>query len=189
MNLKQLQSLTESIAVPVKELLDKIDHGFSWMFQARSLRPSGHVARRSRATSKPFDPCADRADPSVGHAVPRAVRAGPALSASRKAPAEDLDSEHFIKTLEALTRAPSCIQWSKFEVFTNGENFYEAELAAIRQAKKSINLEAYIFAEGRDHATSSSRRWPSARGPACRSTCSIDAIGACRLTKGYFQAS
>ena len=62
-------------------------------------------------------------------------------------PAAPLDSEEFIYQLEALTDAKAnrrnCI-----EVLTNGEVYYEAELAAIRAAKKSVNLEAYIFQKG-----------------------------------------
>jgi cardiolipin synthase A/B len=38
---------------------------------------------------------------------------------------------------------------SKIDVLTNGEVFYQAELQAIRAAKKSITLEAYIFQKGR----------------------------------------
>src|SRR4051812_28270431 len=57
-----------------------------------------------------------------------------------KAPAEDLTSAHFIQTLEALTQSPER-DAGKTEVFTNGDHFYEAELTAIQQAKKSINLE------------------------------------------------
>ena len=33
-------------------------------------------------------------------------------------------------------------------MLTNGDVFYEAELAAIRAATDSINMEAYIFAKG-----------------------------------------
>lgn len=62
-------------------------------------------------------------------------------------PSAPLDSEEFICQLEALTDAKAnrrnCI-----EVLTNGEVYYEAELAAIRAAKKSVNLEAYIFQKG-----------------------------------------
>ncbi|HEU5402732.1 MAG TPA: phospholipase D-like domain-containing protein, partial [Terriglobales bacterium] len=35
-----------------------------------------------------------------------------------------------------------------FEVLTNGERFYEAMLASIRQAEHSVNLECYIFQRG-----------------------------------------
>jgi phosphatidylserine/phosphatidylglycerophosphate/cardiolipin synthase-like enzyme len=37
---------------------------------------------------------------------------------------------------------------NQIEVFPNGENFYEAELASLRQAQRSINIEAYIFHRG-----------------------------------------
>ena len=37
---------------------------------------------------------------------------------------------------------------TRIEVLTNGEVYYEAELAAIREARHSVNLEAYIFWEG-----------------------------------------
>src|SRR5262245_36644940 len=57
-----------------------------------------------------------------------------------KAPAERLDSERFVKTLEALTGA-HLHHASSLEVLTNGENYYPAELTAIKAAKRSINLE------------------------------------------------
>jgi cardiolipin synthase len=37
---------------------------------------------------------------------------------------------------------------SAFEVLTNGERLYEAELAAIRSARSHVCLEAYIFQKG-----------------------------------------
>src|SRR6476660_779502 len=55
-----------------------------------------------------------------------------------KAPAEDLSSAHFIQTLEALTQSTER-DAARTEVFTNGDNFYEAQLAAMKGAKKSIN--------------------------------------------------
>jgi phosphatidylserine/phosphatidylglycerophosphate/cardiolipin synthase-like enzyme len=58
-----------------------------------------------------------------------------------------LDSEEFLGTLEALTDAKVNRRvW--LDVFTNGEGFYQAELQAIRNAKRSVNLEAYIFQTG-----------------------------------------
>lgn len=62
--------------------------------------------------------------------------------------APEIDSERFLKTLEALTDAQVNHQTS-VTVLTNGEQFYEAELSAIAGAKRSINLEAYIFQKGR----------------------------------------
>jgi cardiolipin synthase len=64
------------------------------------------------------------------------------------APAAPLESEEFIRMLSALTNA-TLTSGNNVEVLTNGELFYEAELEAIRDAKKNINLEAYIFQKGR----------------------------------------
>jgi cardiolipin synthase A/B len=61
--------------------------------------------------------------------------------------AESLTSDEFLWNLEAITDS-KVNRSNKLRVFTNGNNFYEAELEAIRSAKKNINLEAYIFQEG-----------------------------------------
>ncbi len=61
--------------------------------------------------------------------------------------APPIDSEDFLRTLEALTDA-QVNHGTTVQVLTNGENFYEAELDCIRQARRSINLEAYIFQRG-----------------------------------------
>ena len=66
------------------------------------------------------------------------------VSASKS---ESLDSPEFLYGLEALTDA-KINRHTKLEVFTNGENFYPAELEAIRAARQSVNLEAYIFKRG-----------------------------------------
>lgn len=58
-----------------------------------------------------------------------------------------LDSEEFLRTLEAITDA-KVQRCSRIEVLTNADVYYEAELEAIRAAKKSVNLEAYIFQKG-----------------------------------------
>jgi cardiolipin synthase len=58
-----------------------------------------------------------------------------------------LDSEEFLRTLEAITDA-KVQRKSSIEVLTNADVYYEAELAAIRVAQKSVNLEAYIFQKG-----------------------------------------
>ena len=58
-----------------------------------------------------------------------------------------IDSEAFLRTIEALTDA-QVNHDSLLTVHTNGEQFYEAELEAIRKAHRSINLEAYIFQKG-----------------------------------------
>lgn len=58
-----------------------------------------------------------------------------------------LDSPEFLRMLEAITdsRVNDC---THVEVLTNGEVYYEAELQAIRAARHSVNLEAYIFQKG-----------------------------------------
>jgi len=60
---------------------------------------------------------------------------------------ESVSSDQFLWNLEAISDA-KLNHCNKVEVFTNGDHFYEAELQAISQAKKNINIEAYIFEEG-----------------------------------------
>lgn len=62
-------------------------------------------------------------------------------------PSAPLDSPDFLRMLEALTDA-KVHRRSRFEVLTNGEVYYEAELEAIRAARHHVNLEAYIFKKG-----------------------------------------
>src|SRR5919201_996577 len=62
-------------------------------------------------------------------------------------PPDSLESEDFLHMLEALTDA-QIRRCNQIEVLTNGENYYEAELEAIRAARQSVNLEAYIFQKG-----------------------------------------
>src|SRR5687768_8695522 len=59
-----------------------------------------------------------------------------------------LDSDDFLRILAMLADAAVCRN-TKIEVLTNGEVFYEAELEAIRGARRSITLEAYIFQKGK----------------------------------------
>jgi len=61
--------------------------------------------------------------------------------------ADETDQEAFFRMLEAV--ADSRLQrFNRIEVLSNGETFYPAELEAMRQAKQSIDLEAYIFEKG-----------------------------------------
>ena len=57
------------------------------------------------------------------------------------------DSERFLEIIEALTDA-ELNRTGNLQVLTNGDEFYPAELAAIRGASRSVNLEAYIFQKG-----------------------------------------
>ena len=63
-------------------------------------------------------------------------------------PSAGLDSKEFLRVLEALTDAKVRTSTS-IDVLPNGENFYPAELEAIKNARHTINLEAYIFKRGR----------------------------------------
>ena len=66
----------------------------------------------------------------------------------RAAPSVPIDSEDFVRMLGALADA-QVHSHNRVEVLTNGEVFYEAELEAIRRARHSINIEAYIFQKGK----------------------------------------
>ena len=57
------------------------------------------------------------------------------------------DTEEFLHSLESLADAVQNRRGC-YEVYTDGPAFYAAELAAIRAAQHSINLEAYIFQRG-----------------------------------------
>lgn len=63
-----------------------------------------------------------------------------------RAPAR-LDSPRFLRMLGALVDA-GVHHGTRIEVLTNGEVYYEAELEAIAAARRSVNLEAYIFRKG-----------------------------------------
>jgi cardiolipin synthase len=57
------------------------------------------------------------------------------------------DSERFLQVLEALSDA-QVNRTGSLDVLTNGPSFYPAELDAIRNASRSVNIEAYIFHKG-----------------------------------------
>jgi cardiolipin synthase len=60
---------------------------------------------------------------------------------------EPLETEDFLCVLEAITDS-KIHRHGRVEVLTNGEVFYESELEAIRAARESVNIEAYIFQRG-----------------------------------------
>ncbi len=57
-----------------------------------------------------------------------------------------LDSEEFVRFLSIVSSGT--VRRSRITRLRNGEEFYPAELAAIRAAKRSINVEFYEFKEG-----------------------------------------
>jgi cardiolipin synthase A/B len=62
-------------------------------------------------------------------------------------PGDPLNSEQYLHTLEALTSA-QLSEGNRLEVLTDGRNYYPAQIEAIRQATRTIHLEAYIFLDG-----------------------------------------
>ena len=97
----------------------------------------------------------------------------------------DLDSEGFLRVVEAITdaqvRRPSTV-----EVLTNGEVYFEAELEAISKAERSVNLEAYIFQRGEV-----ARRFVSALAERARAGVEVrlvlDAVGSFASWDSYFK--
>jgi cardiolipin synthase len=59
----------------------------------------------------------------------------------------DATSDHFIHVLESTCQT-HLEHGNRVEVFTNGDAFYPAMLDAIRHARETVNMEAYIFKKG-----------------------------------------
>ena len=99
---------------------------------------------------------------------------------------DPLHSSDFFWLIEALTDA-KLNDRTMVEVLANGENFYPAELEAIRGAEKSVNLEAYIFSKGRvaqsfvDELTKAAKR-------GVRVNVVIDSLGSFSTREFYFRA-
>jgi cardiolipin synthase len=102
-----------------------------------------------------------------------------------KPPSSPLDSDMFERILATLADS-NLHKASKIEVLTNGESYYEAQLEAIRQAKRSINLEAYIFQKGEV-----TRRFVEAMTERARAGVKVnlvlDAIGSFATWNSYFK--
>jgi cardiolipin synthase A/B len=99
-------------------------------------------------------------------------------------PADPLDSEGFRRLLASLAGSHSH-DGCRMEVLTNGEVFYEAELQAIREARHSVNLEAYIFGKGKvTHRFLDALTERAAAGVRCNVV--LDAIGAFATWERYF---
>jgi cardiolipin synthase len=63
-------------------------------------------------------------------------------------PQGSVDAQTFLNELEPLVSS-KITRGNRIEVIENGENFYKAELGAMRRASRSINIEAYIFHKGK----------------------------------------
>src|SRR5690242_6479940 len=100
-------------------------------------------------------------------------------------PDGSVDSDEFARQLEAITDT-KLQHAGPIDVLANGENFYEAELEAIHNAKNNVNLEAYIFHRGKI-----AQRFIDALAERARAGVQvrmvIDALGSFRTPKHYFQ--
>ena len=73
----------------------------------------------------------------------------PGLHYSLATPQKDsIESKAFVNELKSVTNS-RITNNDRIQVLENGENFYAAELDAMRHAQHSIDLEAYIFHKGR----------------------------------------
>ncbi len=93
------------------------------------------------------------------------------------------DSDRFLQVLEALTDA-QVNRTGSLEVLTNGPSFYPAMLEAIRGAKQSVNIEAYIFQKGKIADQYVSALAERARA-GVKVNLVIDAIGSAGTTNRY----
>jgi len=96
-----------------------------------------------------------------------------------------IGTDNFMRMLEALSDAQ--FDWhSSVEALPNGENFYAAELEAIRNAKRSVNLEAYIMHRGKV-----AQQFVDALAERARAGVKVnvvlDGVGSFSTHKAYFQ--
>ena len=95
------------------------------------------------------------------------------------------DSSDFLRIIAAVSDA-QIYEGIRVEVLTNGEVYYDAELDAIRQARQSINIEAYIFQKGRV-----GRRFVDALAERARAGVQVnivlDGIGSFATWNSYFK--
>ena len=61
--------------------------------------------------------------------------------------AVDASSDHFVHVLESTCQT-HLEHGNRVEIFTNGDRFYPAMLAAIRAARETVTMECYIFKKG-----------------------------------------
>ncbi|MFP5226556.1 MAG: phospholipase D-like domain-containing protein [Acidobacteriota bacterium] len=94
-----------------------------------------------------------------------------------------LDSDEFLEFLSVVTNG--AVRRARVTRLTNGEQFYPAQLAAIRSARRAVILEQYEFAEGRVSGEFLDALVERARaGVAVRIM--VDAAGSFRTHDAYF---
>jgi cardiolipin synthase len=110
---------------------------------------------------------------------------GPGLEYQVHAPADALDSELFLQQLEAISDS-RINRNTAIEVLANGENYYRAELEGIRQAQKSVTLEAFIFEEGEIASQFVQALTERARA-GVKVNLLADGVGSLRTNRNYFR--
>ncbi len=100
-------------------------------------------------------------------------------------PAVAVDTPAFLHELEPLVSS-KITRNNRIEVIENGENFYQAELVAMRQARHSINIEAYIFHQGKLTRQVLDVLAERARA-GVRVNVVLDALGSLSTRKKYFK--
>ncbi len=99
-------------------------------------------------------------------------------------PRAALDSPEFLRNLEGLTNCHISHN-NQIEALPNGDKFYEAEIAAMRQARHNINIDAYIFR--RDNLTRRILDVLTERARhGVRIALVVDAVGSATTPKSYF---
>jgi cardiolipin synthase len=100
-------------------------------------------------------------------------------------PTVGIGSQAFLRILAALADA-QVYRGARVDVLANGESYYEAELAAIREARHSVNLEAYIFRRGEI-----GRRFVAALAERARAGVAVnlvlDAVGSFTTGRAFFE--
>ncbi len=100
-------------------------------------------------------------------------------------PEGPLDSDYFQRLLSTLTQS-EIAGGNRIQILRNGENFYAAELAEIRRAERTINLEAYIFHPGNIGIQFVEALAERARA-GVRVKLTLDYIGCFRTPRSYFR--
>jgi cardiolipin synthase len=110
----------------------------------------------------------------------------PGLKYSLTAPPRaDVHSLEFLNELEPLVNS-KITRNNQLEVIENGENFYAAELDAMRRAQRSIDLEAYIFHKGK--VTDEVLRVLTERAKnGVKVNVVLDSMGSLSTRKSYFE--
>ncbi len=108
----------------------------------------------------------------------------PAYRLSERA-ASPVTSPEFLREIQGITGAKLGDN-TRVEPIYNGENYYEAEIAAMRAAQHSVDLEAYIFKKGEIAKRVIDTLAERARA-GVKVNLVLDAMGAPATTRSYFK--